>query len=169
MSEKNLWRKVEAVFKPVFMVVLFLTVFFGMAYCSDAEAEMRIEAGPTLLSGEYGDGGMLMFTEKFGDWSFGMGYITKQQVEDRAGDDNKLKENLFFQAQRHVEWKEIELGLGMAYFNNTNRALGKKMAASLSIHWNIDDQWSLGFRHYSNAGSGSPNMGQDALLVGWRF
>jgi hypothetical protein len=61
-----------------------------------------------------------------------------------------------------------EIGIGAAYFQNTNRALGKNLTWSLSLGFG-GEHWSVRFRHFSNAGSGSPNLGQDLLTIGYEF
>ena len=79
-----------------------------------------------------------------------------------------LEENIFFQVQRVSEYKNWELGIGPAYFQNTNRALGKNLTWALSIGYK-GKKWAFRLRHYSNAGSGSPNLGLDGITVGYSF
>lgn len=163
----NKWREFEKKVRPALVVLAFLVAFMAMNRC---EAEMRYEIGAGFLSGEYSEGTALIVTETFdNNWSVGMGYISKQEVTDRAGTTYEPRENLWGSVQRSVNWKELEMGLGLAYFNGTNRALGSNFVASMSIHWNITDSFSVGFRHFSNAGSASPNMGQDIISLSWTF
>lgn len=163
----NKWRQLEEKIKPWVLVLAFLACFVLAARC---EAEMEIEIGGGFLSGEFSNGAALMIHEQFDNkYSVGMGYIMEQEVRDRAGNFYLVPENLFVQAQRIVTYKNVELGLGVAYFNATNRALGSNFTAALSVDYNFTDKFSVGFRHYSNAGSDHPNMGQDILTIGYRF
>ena len=164
----NWTRKLEAIVKPVVLVIILLVSFIFMA---KSEAEMRVEVGMGMLSGDWSNGVGLLISEKIGDgkYSVGLGYLQEQEVVDRHHRYYDIDENLFVQAQRHVMWKKLEISVGAAYFNATNRALGSNFTAALGVHYNFSDSLSLGFRHYSNAGSGTPNMGQDILMVGWRF
>lgn len=45
---------------------------------------------------------------------------------------------------------------------------GKNLTWALSLGVG-SNHWSFRLRHYSNAGSGSPNLGQDMLTVGYAF
>lgn len=127
---------------------------------------IELEVGPTVLSGEYSEGGALMITETVGKWSLGGGYVSKQTCHCRY--PAELDENIFFQVQRVATYKKLEVGIGPAYFQNTNRALGKNLTWSLSVGIK-GEHWALRIRHFSNAGSGSPNLGQDMLLLGYAF
>ena len=145
--------------------ILLLLFFF-----SQESESAEIEIGPTNISGDWAKGGALILTERQGKWAFGGGYISEQFVEtcDFPVCQFDIRENIFFQVHRIVEYKNWEMGLGPAWFQNTNRALGKNVNWGLSVGYKYK-KWSIRLRHYSNAGSGSPNIGQDALTVGYRF
>lgn len=165
----NWTRKLESILRPVYLIaafVILLMVFFA----KESKAEVQIEVGAGFLSGEFSQGGALLLTENFvdGKYLLGMGVISKQEVTDRAGDLYDLEENLFVMAQRRVCQRWVCLGIGAAHFNATNRALGSKFTAALSIEL-VKDNWSLSLRHFSNAGSARPNMGQDLLTLGYAF
>jgi hypothetical protein len=148
----------------LWIILAFLLVLAFFFYNEANAAEF--EVGPGLLSGEYSEGGALIFTERVGMWSIGGGYISKQYCHCTLPDS--IKENIFFQGQRIVEYKRAEIGIGAAYFQNTNRALGKNLTWSLSFGYG-GEHWSVRFRHFSNAGSGTPNLGQDILTLGYLF
>jgi len=147
---------------------ILIAIFIALSawfFATEVEAA-EFEIGPTLLSGEFADGGMLIFTERLGKWTLGGGYVSKQTCKCRVEVD--LEENIFFQGQRIVDHKNWELGIGAAYFQNTNRALGKNLTWSLSLGYG-KEHWSVRVRHWSNAGSGSPNLGQDVVTIGYAF
>lgn len=146
------------------MVLVFLVVLCFFAY-QRANA-LELELGPGFLSGEYSEGGTLMLTDSVGNWDIGGGVVSKQHCHCRSPED--LEDNIFFQAQHIIEYKRAEIGIGAAYFQNTNRALGKNLTWSLSIGFG-GEHWSIRARHFSNAGSGSPNLGQDFLTFGYEF
>ena len=146
----------------ILLVFLLALCFFFYKEANGAE----LEAGPGLLSGEYSEGCALIIIERGGKWDIGGGYISKQYCHCTYPTD--LKENIFFHGQRIVEYKMAEIGIGAAYFQNTNRALGKNLTWSLSLGFG-SEHWSVRLRHFSNAGSGSPNLGQDLLTLGYRF
>lgn len=176
----NITRKLEKLIKPAIIVFVFLVLFIIGAY-NEARAEVTAEVGAGLLSGQFSGGGTAIITERWGGpygsrYAVGMGWIDKQHVTDRDRDYYKLRYNLFAFAQRRVsfnlkgcEWDCISLGLGVAYFNNTNRALGSNFTAALSVEFRPTDRWSLNIRHFSNGGSAVPNMGQDMITIGYTF
>lgn len=170
-SKKNWVRKLEAVVQPWVLVLLFLVaVVFGFAREARAD-EVTVEIGPTFLSGEFSEGvGTAMYQTWDDRWRFGMGYISQQYVEPRREPRTYVRPNLYLQGQRLVPVSErFKLGIGVAYMNAETRWNGSKFVASLSIEFDINERWDVKFRHWSNAGSASPNMGQDMLVVGYSF
>jgi len=141
---------------------LLLLVFFLYEEANSAE----LEVGMGVLSGEYSKGGALIISERVGKFDVGGGYISKQYCSCKWPAD--LEENIFFFTQRIIERNKWEIGIGPAYFQNTNRALGKNLTWALSLGYG-GEHWSVRFRHFSNAGSGSPNLGQDLLTIGYEF
>ena len=168
MSEENWTRKLEKIIQPWMIVVIFvLVLLFG--FYKEATADVTVEVGSGILSGQFSKGAVLSINERFGNYIIGMGYIAKQEVTPRTEPQTPVDENLFVHGQRMVKLWDVDLGLGVAYFNSTNRALGSKFTASLSLEYNFNEHWDIKFRHFSNAGSAAPNMGQDMLLVGYTF
>ena len=150
----------------VYIVALALLIMLLVFTCEDADA-IEFEAGPGLLSGEYSEGGALIFSGEFANrWHLGGGYVSKQTCHCNQPAD--LRENIFFEVQRRAQWRAVQIGIGPAYWQNTNRALGKNLTWSLMLGLKFD-RLSVRFRHYSNAGSGTPNLGQDMVTIGWRF
>ena len=148
-----------------YWIVLAFIVALALAFCHEAKSA-EFEGGPTILSGEYSEGGLLMITERIGPWSIGGGATSPQRCHCNWPAD--LDTNIFFQGQRIVDYKKVELGIGAAYWQNTNRALGKNLTWSLSVGYG-GEHWSVRIRHWSNAGSGKPNLGQDVLTIGYQF
>ena len=180
MADTNLTRTIEKYFRPVLLVLAFLGLLM-FAFAKEARGEVTTELGAGFLSGEVSKGAALILTERWGGpydnrYSVGMGYISEQEVTDRSGDFYEVRENLWVQAQRRVPFPvkgcPIDcwgLGIGVAYFNGTNRALGSNLTAALSVEFRPNERLSVNIRHYSNAGSATPNMGQDMLSVGYTF
>ena len=146
----------------IVLAFLFLLAFFFSQESESAE----LEIGPTNLSGEWSGGGMILLTEREGKWAFGGGYVSEQYCKCTWPAD--IKPNIFFQVHRVIDYKNWEIGIGPTYFQNTNRALGTNLNWGLSVGYKYK-KWSIRLRHYSSAGSGTPNLGQDILTVGYRF
>ena len=145
-----------------------------LLFTFNVNAETRIEAGPTYLSDESSDGYMIVVSERFDRWDLGIGHVSEQDVlpgwEKRHGYGRvHLKRNSFIYGQRIWTKGKFELGLGLAYFDNTNRALGQRTTYPVVIGWNFNKDLSIRLRHFSNAGGATPNLGQDAITIGWSF
>lgn len=162
--------------KPIYLIGLFLLLLFYLFY-QEAKADVHVEIGPTWLSGEFADGGTLLLSERFGRYDVGIGYVSEQSVTTACGPglprsvrcDFDVRENIFVQAQRIVKYKRCEMGIGPAVFQNRSRVFGKTFNFGLMVGCHVTDRFSVRLRHWSNAGSASPNLGQDLLTVGWSF
>ena len=166
----NLWRKLEAAIKP-WMIVLVFVILLLFGFYKEASAEVTVELGPTFLSGEYSKSAALAIHETINDkWRVGMGVTGTQRVKDRAGDVYHPRANLFVHGQRIVRiTQNTRFGIGVAYFNAKTRWNGSNFLASLSIEYRFNPNWDVKYRHFSNAGSAPPNMGQDIFLIGYTF
>jgi hypothetical protein len=167
--------------RPLYIILLFLLLFF---YWVSAEADVTLEVGPTNLSGDWA-GGAAILSERFGKYELGIGYISEQEVSLRTFSlsdpsctritdgynrcDFEIRENIFVHAQRIVKYKKCELGIGPAYFSNTSRVFGSHFNIGLMAGCYINKNLSIRIRHYSNAGSATPNLGQDILTIGYKF
>ena len=154
------------------IVVLFILVLlFGLYKESKAESVVSVELGPTLLSGEFSEGAALIVNQTWDEkWRLGMGYVSEQKVTPRHEPETDVRANLFVHGQRIVGITDkLDLGLGVAYFNAKTRWNGSNFVASMSIEYSLSDRLGINFRHWSNAGSASPNMGQDLFTIGYRF
>lgn len=168
----NLWRKFEGVVKPWQIVAVFvLLLLFGLYKEAKAEEVASVEFGGTFLSGEFSKGAMMVLNYTWDDrWRVGMGVSSKQEVTDRYENFHEVNENLFVHGQRLVEiTPKLDLGLGVGYFNALTRWNGSHFVASMSVEYELNKNWSLNFRHWSNSGSASPNMGQDLFTIGYSF
>jgi hypothetical protein len=154
------------------MMVLAFIIILLLGFHKEANADVTVEIGPTFLSGELSKSGALIVNQDYGKWRVGMGLTGAQRVVPRTEPETKVRQNLFVHGQRVVEIADNwDLGLGVAYFNARTRWNGTNFVASMSIEYG-KTRWEhlrIRYRHFSNAGSASPNMGQDILLVGWRF
>lgn len=153
------------------MMVLVFIIVLLFGFCRESKAEVTAEMGPTFLSGEFSKGAALLINQTWDDkWRIGMGITSKQQVVPRTEPLTEVRQNLMVHGQRIVSITDnFSLGLGIAYWNATTRWNGTSFTASMSIEYSITDKWDVKWRHFSNAGSAAPNMGQDMLVIGYSF
>lgn len=150
------------------IIAAFIILFFTIRSCEARET--MLEAGVGFLSAEYSHGQYIVASERFADgkYEIGLGVWGDQVCKCNEG-DTALETNAFVFASRNVFWKRLEMGLGFGYWQNTNRALGKNLTFQLNVGVNVWRNLDVRIRHASNAGSGSPNLGQDSLGLSWRF
>lgn len=153
----------KTISKTLAALLLFVTLYM---WWNAAEAGM-LELGPTMVGSDLSEGGMLYYGERFDDkWDVGIGLISTQEYK---GLD--IGQNAYITAQRIVKdpWTgRVELGLGIAYFQNSNRGLGCNFTFQPSVTY-AGDRFTVGYRHFSNGGSCRPNAGQNGIMFGWRF
>ena len=154
----------------LYFIYAFLAAFIIFALLAkNANAEMRIEAGAAFLSAEYSEGAAFFFSEVWdGKYLLGLGIVGNQKGVFKEGTIN-VRSNLVVQAQRLVTYKRVTLGIGPAYWQHTNRAIGSELLFGLSLGVNVGKNWDIMYRHFSNGGTATPNSGQDLLLIGYRF
>lgn len=154
-------------------------------FCVPAFADTSIEIGPTFASGNYSNGTFILAEELVYDNKIGLGvgFINSQTID--TGVDWPVERNIFVSVNRYFHVGPVQLSIGPAYFQNTNRALARRFTIGGSIGFTYK-KVSIRFRHYSNAGSGGDlkcprdetnpngwdcksNLGQDAITIGYRF
>jgi hypothetical protein len=161
--------------KPWHIVVLFVLALFYL-FAREVKADVSVELGKTNISGSWA-GEALLIHERFGKYDVGMGLIGRQEFDASCGYNIPrypkcqfdVRPNMFIHAQRIVPYKKCFMGIGPAWFQNTSRISNRLFQWSLMIGCSVSDKISVRIRHFSNAGSGSPNLGQDMITIGWRF
>lgn len=151
----------------VWLVILFLVGFLTIRSC-EAQAG-TIEGGGAIASSEL-SGAVIAYNERLaGKWDIGIFVVSDQTFKKPEGNIH-MGVNAAIHGQRIVNWKSFEMGLGAAYWQNTNRLLGCHLTFSLSVRqYFANKRFAVSARHFSNAGSCAPNSGQDMILFGWRF
>ena len=129
---------------------------------------MNIEAGPAFLSGEFSEGGLLLISDRVTPkWELSLAYVSEQHCH--CAGVNELMENIGITGARLGQYKSLEFGIGASFWQNENRAFGEKFNVHALLGWNVSKKFAVRYRHWSNAGSGRPNLGQDALSLAWFF
>lgn len=150
----------------------YIIILLGLLSFNIVEAQTRLEMGPAILSEELSDGISVLLVERFsGKYDIGIGFIGEQFVDTCGRIDCQfdIRENIFIFGQRIFKYKKVEFGIGFALFQNTNRALGCKGTLPLMLAYRLSDRFYLLYRHFSNAGSCVPNLGQDMALLSYNF
>ncbi len=140
-----------------------------------ARAETIVEAGAGFLNWGYSEGQALIVAERFaGKYDIGIGAIERQVCDCRDYKPDLDRETSidplsFIYAQRIFSGNRLEFGLGFGFWNQTSRVSGSILMFPLSIKYRVWKRLSIGVRHFSNASSGVPNLGQDMMTLSWNF
>lgn len=150
-------------------ILLIMFLFAGSVH-----ADTILEVGATFLNWHSSDSGAIILAERFaGKYDVGIGLIESQDckcydyVSPHYRSSIPPLSTVF--VQRVFVGKRFEFGIGFGLFNRASRVSGTILVYPLSIKYRITDRLSIGARHFSNGGSGHPNLGQDLATLSWRF
>lgn len=168
-----MWKKILNIPKGAAIgVVLFVLLFIAYNALSASQAA-ELEVGATY-TGEFNKGAALAFSERLGGrWDVGLGLVSAQTWDDGV-DTAENNGHVWgaFVIERPERWYPIfpsELSLGINYWFKENPPInGCQEGYMLGLKYRFKD-FSIGWRHMSNAGTCRPNRGQDLLMFGWRF
>ena len=149
-------------------------------YPREAEAEASIIVAAPFLSDEFADGYAIMINERIArKWDVGLGFVSEQTVlpqweADRDLPPVELERNAFVYIRRvynlgHL-WEPLgraEFSLGIAGYQNLNRALSKHFNASVNLGYWLTRRIRIFIEHNSNMGTDTPNLGQDYAGIGY--
>jgi hypothetical protein len=155
--------------KPVVFVIVALILLFS-AYKANAT---EIEFGPTY-TGSFNGGVSLSLIERVLDdkLDIGLSLIGEQESKGLTIPNNGTFWVAFVASKPKNWWAVLpsEVHIGGAYWINEQKYLiGSRQTFLLGVKWRILDNWSVGIRHWSNAGTTELNQGQDVLTFGYRF
>lgn len=159
--------------KAATWLVFGFIIGLGLMLSVEAKAEeTTMEFAPTLfITGHRYNGGILFIEERWkSKYAIGLGVSTTWKCVDfndcRRGEG---KSNQLIYAQRVVQYKKFEVGIGISYWHNETPAWNSHTPFVLHIGWNFSKRASIKWRHFSTAGASSRNGGLDLLTGGYRF
>ena len=168
----NEWLGVSIKKPTTYLIVGFilLLVFMFTQEAKADERETRIEVAPTLfVAGDRYNGGLINLEERWkGKYALGVGLTTDWNC---SGDCKRGPgpTNQFIYAQRVVQYKKFEMGLGVSYWHNKSPAWDSHTPFALHLGWNFNDHWAAKWRHFSTGGSSEKNGGLDYLSISYNF
>jgi len=157
--------------KTVYILLAFAALLLSYLYFMPEAEAVEVEIGPTF-TGEFNGGFGVTFSERFaGKYDLGLSLISDQSWEAVQVGNNGNFWAAYVVQRPEKFWKVLpsELALGANYWIKTQSPInGCHVGYILGLKYRFDD-FSVGWRHWSNAGSCRPNRGQDLLTFGWRF
>jgi len=154
--------------KTVWAVAAFV-VLFVVLLANEARSDTLVELVPGVswVGSERYTGTGLAMVERFqGKYDVGLILMSSQETSGSRRPD--YGGNMGVHAQRIVRWKDLELGLGVAYWANQTPAWSSNTTFSLSVGYRFGPMEVRG-RHFSTGGSSARNSGLDIVTIGWRF
>jgi hypothetical protein len=152
-------------------------------------ASWHVAAGATPEQG-----GAFEVARRARDWEVALGYVTEQRVlihylstscpyagAPRAACspsvrdvDEPVDPFAYLSVQRRFEFRRDArlrpvLGVGLVGQSDTNEFVSTRLNFSLSLGLGLGEDVAVEWRHFSNAGADGHNLGQDAVLLRWRF
>ena len=168
-----------------------LAVVSWMVLAADSAvaASWQYAAGATLE-----EGGAVEMSGRARDWELAAGYVSEQHARVNyitpqcpyAGAPAEACVNSVKQVHRAVSpygylslqrrfeflqgaYLRPQAGFGVVAQSDTNEYVSSPVNFSLSLGLAFGDLMSLEWRHFSNAGTQGPNLGQDTLLLRFSF
>ena len=169
----NFWQRIMSNPKKSAGIVLAFVVLMisYMAFAPEAEGA-EWEVGPTYTS-TFNGGFVITLTERFaGKYDIGMTLFSEQSWENvRVGNNGNFWAALVIpKPDKFWRWLPSEMAIGpAAWIKNQSPINGCTLGYMLNLKYRFGDNFSIGWRHWSNAGTCTPNRGQDLLAFGWRF
>jgi len=165
MGMKKLFDNPKPVVYVICLFVAMMLLLFSIESRGEAK-ELYFDAGSAIVRGETPVIGLNIVWEGAGpkNTDFELGF--KLIGESTYNQDNS---NQFVVHGMLVDgWKDLEAGMGFAYFNNKSE-YNCQTTFSLLLRYNISSRWHVQAHHFSTAGSCKPNPGRDLLTFGYRF
>ena len=154
--------------KPVRYILVGFVALLVLALATQCRAEgISLEGGSTIVRGHAPSIGLVKSWRNrgVGDYSYECGFgIVGSSTYDGAPQRNQgVAECLLVDG-----FGRFDIGAGLAAQSRSD-AYNTRVNFSLLLRWRVTDRLSLAYRHRSNAGTASPNLGRDLLLLGIRL
>ncbi len=148
----------------------------------------HLSSGPTTQ-----EGGAMEFAGRNERWEVAAGYVSEQAVlihqltptcpypgtgggcRYSSQDFQRIVDPYaYLSVQRRFEFRDgamlrPQFGLGLVAQSDTNEYVSSPVNFSLSLGLALGQRVALEWRHFSNADTEGPNLGQDAVLLRWQF
>ena len=144
------------------LVAIFIIGFLAIRSC---EGATTFEMGTVVFNDE-ASGVVILISEVIADkYAVGVGLLEPDYIKDRS----TWEPFMLVQVQRYVTYKRLTLGIGVTYWQNKLKDDLEQFTFTEMIRLNISKSFDVYYRHWSNAGAGNRQLGEDALLFGIRF
>lgn len=155
---------------PLAILGIVLVILLFVSYKAKAT---ELEIGPTYTSGFNGGVGLSVI-ERVADGKIDLGVtLLGEQSWENVNVSNNGNVWAAYVAEKPETWVAAlpsEVHIGATYwFKAESPISGCQNGYLLGLKWRLGEQFSVGIRHWSNAGTCPPNRGQDLLTFGWRF
>lgn len=154
--------------RAVRYVLVAFVIVLTLAYATQCRGEgLQLEVGSTIVRGETPSIGFVKAWRNrgVGDYQYecGFGLVGSSTFRDQPQRNQGVAECLLVDG-----FGRFDIGAGLAAQSSSDD-YNTRVNFSLLLRWRLTERLSLAYRHRSNSGTASPNLGRDVLLVGWRL
>ena len=169
----NFMQKLFSNIRRKFYLVLgFVPLVVVVSTFSPETHAAEFEIGPTYTS-RFNGGFGITFSERFaGKYDLGLSLISEQKWEAVHVSNNGNFWAAYVMHKPSRPWRVLpsEFSLGANHwFKNQSPINGCKVGYVLAFKYRFGNDFSIGWRHWSNGDSCVPNRGQDLMTFGWKF
>ena len=160
---RKLFRNPKA---AVYLIVVFIVLLISRWLVPARASELRIEGGSAVLRGETPALGLHITWPQTGPvgTDYEAGFVLIGESSHYQYNPNVIA----LHAALVDCWRNLEAGLGF-YGMNVEHEYTCRFGFHLLARYRFTDRIATTWRHYSSAGSCTPNAGRDLVMVSWRF
>ncbi len=162
--------------KKAAWIVSALLIVLAVGFCTTARSA-EVPAGTTVPYVQMGIGSTvvrgatpvvglnIVYPNAVGDASYEIGATFIGQSSFR---DVPQRNNFALHAGIVDGFGRFDVGLGVAYLQNTDEYNGSQLNFQLLLGYRFDN-WTVRLQHFSNGSTKMPNRGRDMLMVYYKF
>lgn len=153
--------------KPaIYLIIVFIVVLLVLWSIPSQGSELRMEGGSAVLRGETPVLGVNITWPQAGPvgTSYEAGFTL-------IGDSSYYRDNpnvIALHGALVDGWKRFQAGIGF-YAMNVEHEYTCQVGFHLLARYSFSQRINATWRHYSSAGSCTPNAGRDLVTLAWRF
>lgn len=165
------WYDIQRLFnnsKPlVYGIALFVALMLLLFSVKSRGEDLYFDAGSAVVRGYTPTIGLNIVWHEAGpvntDYEAGFNLIGQSDYKGEHQPNQFVVHGMLVDG-----WKNAELGMGFAYFNNQT-AYNCQFTYSMLARYRFTQDIHIQWHHFSTSGSCKPNLGRDLLTIGYRF
>lgn len=152
------------------VIVVIALVLAGLAtQCRAAEGYSQFAAGSTIVRGHASAVDLALVYPRIGisdaGAQVGVTFVSESTYKAR-----NQRNQFMWHASLVDGFGNLDVMLGAAYLQNVDIYNGSHTNFMLGVQYRVQRlPVTIIYRHFSNGGTQTPNIGRDMVMIGWRF